>query len=168
MWMEKIALFCLVLLAFVGTITLGIIFHEYSHYNDFREFNITNESLCGLALPTTWINWTYFLHQPAGYYSYSIYTNKSDLVEIKKYEKVEKDTELKAYLISGGFVVFFLFCYWIIIFGRYRDKEKILDQEFDSLEKDFYIHQLEEFILNHSKDNDNYDYDYDYDDNTAT
>jgi hypothetical protein len=153
MWLEKIALFCLVTLALVGTVTLGIIIHEYSHYNDFKELNVTDEELCGLALPTKWINLSYFVNEPAGFYAFRI--NNSNSTEVIRYQQISKDTEFKAYIIGSIIFIFFIFCYWIIIFGRYRDQEKILDKELEGLEKDFYIHQLESFILNKTKRDDN-------------
>jgi hypothetical protein len=141
----------------IGTVSVGIILHEYSHFNDFREFNVTDETLCGLALPIKWENWSTFVHEPAGYYSYRVYINKSDYEEVKKYEQKTKDTEFKAYIISGIIFVFFIFCYWVITFGRYRDKEKILDQEINGLEKDIYIHQLESYVLKHANNFESYD-----------
>jgi hypothetical protein len=145
MWLEKIALFCLVTLAIIGTAGLGIIIHEYSHYNDFKELNVTNEELCGLSLPLKWENLSYFVNGPAGYYSFRI--NDSDPAQVIRYQQISKDTEYKAYIISTFIFAFFIFCYWIIIFGRYRDQAKILDKELEGLEKDFYIHQLETYIL---------------------
>jgi hypothetical protein len=149
MWLEKIALFCLVTLALIGTVMLGIIIHEYSHFNDFKELNVTDNTICGLVLPTKWENLSYFVNEPAGYYAFKI--NSSDASEVTRYKQIDKDTELRAYIIGSIAFVFFIFCYWIIIFGRYRDQEKLLDKELEGLEKDFYIHQLESFILNHPK-----------------
>jgi hypothetical protein len=145
MWVEKLALFCLVILALVGTAGLGIVIHEYSHLRDFRELNVTNEELCGLSLPLKWENLSYFVNGPAGYYSFRI--NDSDPAQVIRYQQISKDTEYKAYIISTFIFAFFIFCYWIIIFGRYRDQAKILDKELESLEKDFYILQLETYIL---------------------
>lgn len=153
MWLEKILLLCIFILALLGTAFLGIILHEYSHYNDFKDFNVTDNEICGLVLPMKWENVSSFLKQPAGFYSYRIYINKSNdtsNIIYKKYQEIDKHTETKAYTISALVFIFFIFCYWVITFSMFRDKEKILNQQIDGLEKDIYIHQLENHILLHA------------------
>jgi hypothetical protein len=146
MWIEKVAMFFLVIFAFIGGIGLTVVVHEYSHFSDFRKFNVTNEQLCGLNLPINWDwkNLTYNIKQPIGYYSYKVNKTNPD-VKIE-YEKISKNTELKAYAISLIVLAFFFFCYWAILHGRLKDEIKILEQEIESVEKDMYINQLEEFI----------------------
>jgi hypothetical protein len=89
MWLEKIALFCLLVMSLFGALFIGVILHEYSHYNDFKDFNVTDNELCGLVLPMKWENVSSFLKQPAGFYSYRINLNKSesDIVYQKYNEK---------------------------------------------------------------------------------
>lgn len=152
MWIEKLALFCLVVFAIIGTAQIAIILHEYSHFNDFKVLNVTDGQICGLVLPTKWVNWSYFVDEPAGYYEFRI--NDSSNETVKEYQKIDKNTEVKAYAISVFVFAFFLLCYFIINFARVKDKEKILDQGLKVAEKDFYIHQLEAYIS--SLDNEDY------------
>jgi hypothetical protein len=137
MWLEKIAFIYLIFLALIGTAVFGIIIHEYSHLSDFKKLNVTDEELCGLVLPTKWENWSYFINQPAGYYAFKI--NRSNLIDVKIYNEISKKTELKSYIISAFALIFFIICYWIIIFARYKEELK-------ELEKDIYISQLESYI----------------------
>jgi hypothetical protein len=147
MWIEKIAIFFVIIFAFIGGIGLTIIVHEYVHFADFRELNVTDEQLCGLNLPLNWDwkNLTYDIKQPIGYYSFRVNKTSPD-IKIK-YETINKDTEIKAYAISLIVFVFFFLCYWIILHGRFKDEIKILEQEIENVEKDMYINQLESYIL---------------------
>lgn len=170
MWLEKIVLLCLSLLALIGTVTIGIVLHEYSHLNDFRQFNVTDEELCGLSLPTHWDNWTTFVKGHAGYYAYRINISENNTQEIIQYQKIDKNTETKAYAISIFVFGFLIFCYWVLSYASLRKEKKILDLGIDGLEKDFYIHQLEEYIQQQNQQNQqqgnedkNYSEDYNYD-----
>ena len=40
MFWEKIALFILIVFAIIGTMFVSIVIHEYTHYNDFKDFDI--------------------------------------------------------------------------------------------------------------------------------
>jgi hypothetical protein len=138
-----LALFFLVIFAFIGSLILSVIFHEYSHYRDYQEFNTTDEELCALSLPTSWPpNISELIYKPVGYYRFEITLNKSDSEIVKKYYKISSVTESKATVTGASVLVFFLICYWIIIKTIGNDKTKILDQG-------VYINQLENFILSH-------------------
>lgn len=67
MWLEKIALFCIFIMALFGALFIGIILHEYSHYNDFKDLNVTDNEICGLVLPVKWTNMSDFTHSAIGY-----------------------------------------------------------------------------------------------------
>lgn len=148
MWIVKITLVFLVLFAMIGAGQVAIIVHEYSHYNDYKELNVTDNQMCGLVLPTNiskWSNWSYFEEQPAGYYEF--YINSSNPTIEKKYEQISSYTEVKAYIISALVFIFFMICYFIINYSMLKDKEKLITKEYESMEKDFYIQQLEKHIL---------------------
>lgn len=145
---EKIALFFIVLFAILGALFLSIIVHEYSHYNDFKFLNVTDERLCGFVLPTGphIQNWSNYIWSPAGYYGFSVETDNMTASDLAKYQEVKYNTELRAFSIGASVFVFFLLCYMIIIFGRYNDKLKILIYQFQVQDNEDYIHQLENYI----------------------
>lgn len=141
---ESIVLFFIVTLALIGTGTVAIIFHEYSHYNDVKELNVVNDEICALLLPTEWKNWSYFKHQPIGRYYFEF--NKTDVKKVEKYIEIEKGSEFRAYFITSLVFLFFLGCYWIISFYRYKDKEEIIGKEEYIKELVDYISELEDEI----------------------
>jgi hypothetical protein len=134
----------------MGSASLSIILHEYSHFNDFKELNITEDVLCALVLPTQWVNTSYFFNSPAGFYAFKI--NSSNSSEEIKYQYIDKNTEYTAYIIGSIAFVLFLICYFVIMFRIKGDHEKIQALKQEDLEKGFYIEQLEDYILSHSKD----------------
>ena len=148
MWMEKFALICLVLFGLIGAGALAIILHEYSHYNDFKNFNTTDNYICGLNLPTKWVNWSYFENGAAGYYYFTAWVNTSNSTEVTKFENVQKNTETKAYIVSVLVFIFFLTCYYLITDARHKDRMRLIEKGMENLEKDIYIQKLERYILN--------------------
>ena len=142
MWIEKIVLFFLFLFALFGATFVGIILHEYSHYNDFKGLNVTDNEICGIALPIKWTNLSDFMYSPIGYYSFRL--NDSSPITYQKYTSIDKDTELKAYTITALVFVFFVICFLILASRDFKDKNKILEQEIDSLEDKLYIYQLDQ------------------------
>lgn len=146
--MEKIALFFLIMFAFIGTCMVSIILHEYTHYNDFKNFNATDERLCGFSLPTetTINNFSMFITTPIAYYSYKIDINNMTPEKRADYYATEKRTEINAYTIGALIFVFYIICYIIITLGRYKDKKEILVYKYKVLDREDYINELEKYI----------------------
>ena len=145
---EKMALFFVVIMAIFGACFISIIVHEYTHYYDFKNFNATDQRLCAFVLPTgpRLANWSDYLWSPAGYYGFSINNNSMSPEELANYNKAEKDTEVHAYTTGALVFVFYLICYMIITFGRYKDKKKISLYKIALDDRDEYINKLEEYL----------------------
>jgi hypothetical protein len=150
MFWEKIASFFLIIFAVVGVVFLSIITHEYTHYNDFKNFSVEDERLCGFVLPTgdRLKNLTSFIWSPAGYYGFYLDTNNITTEKLAEYNTVRRQTEINAYTLGALIFVFYFICYLIVTFARYKDKVKILKYKWALEDREEYIDQLE----NHIKD----------------
>jgi hypothetical protein len=148
MFLEKVALFFVVIFAIIGVSFLSIIIHEYTHYNDFRNFNVTDERLCGFVLPTGnhLSNWTDYIWSPAGYYGFSVETENMTASQLGDYKKAKQQTEVNAYTIGALIFVFYMICYMIITFARYKDKMRILKYKYALIDRDDYINDLEQTL----------------------
>ena len=148
MWIEKIVLFMMMILALVGVIVIATGAHEYSHYGDFQVAHPVNESVCALVLPTPnqWLNISYYKSAPFGYYQFSIDDNNTS--DIDKYKDISKYTEIKAYIITFLIIMLFVGCYMLLMFFRYRAERTIIEQEEYINQQENYINQLETFINN--------------------
>ena len=148
MILEKLALFCVVLFAFIGVIFTSIIVHEYTHYNDFKDLKPTDEKLCGLVLPTgnNVKNISNYLLSSAGYYSYTIETKNMTAAQLTNYDAMQRRTEVNAYTAGALIFVFFFICYLIITFARYKDKLKILNYKTALDDREEYIDELEKVL----------------------
>lgn len=147
MFWEKMALFFVVVFAIIGESFAGIVIHEYTHYNDFKDYNITDQRLCGFVLPT-WphiANWTNYIWSAAGYYNFEYDETNLSAEELAAIKQTNSNTEVHAYTIGALIFVFFLICYMIIIFGRYRDKRKILEYKIQNEIYENYIKDLENY-----------------------
>jgi len=138
MWIENVAMFFVILFAIIGVSTVSVIFHEYSHFNDFKDLNVSNQQICALMLPTEYNNWSDFINSPIGLYSFS--TNESDSAI---YQKIESRTETKAYFFSGVVFTFFIVCFLFITWVEFKKEVKMLEMGWEIEEKDIYIKQLE-------------------------
>ena len=147
MW-EKIALFFIVMFAIIGTMFVSIIVHEYSHYNDFKNFNVSDQRLCAFVLPTGQhiSNWTDYIWSPAGYYGYSIDKDNMTTTELSNYKNMEQTTEYRAFAIGALIFAFYMMCYMIITFSRYKDKRKIVEYKHALKDREEYINELETYI----------------------
>ena len=170
--LENTALIIVIIFAIFGTGVLAVIVHEYSHYNDFKKFNLVNEKLCGLVLPTndsinfSWDGIKHYFKTSAGFLTYEIDLENMTSTQIAEYDTSKKNTELKAYIV--GFLIFAVYfvCYFLITYFRKEDKTKIFkyqsELEKDKIkmfkyqseleERDAYINKLEKCIKNYEND----------------
>jgi len=138
MWKESFAMFFVMMFAITGVSILAVCVHEYSHFNDFRALNVSNQQICALMLPTEYKNLSDFLNSPIGLYSFS--TNESDS---SIYQEIDAHTEMRAYIIGSGMFVLFLICFFIVIWAQFKREVKIMEMGWEIEEKDIYIKQLE-------------------------
>ena len=148
MWIEKIVLFVMMMLALVGIIVIATSVHEYSHQSDFQTAHPINESICAVVLPAPnqWLNLSYYKSAPFGYYQFDIEDNNT--VDIEKYKDISKYTEIKAYIITFLIIMLFIACYMLLMFFRYRAERIIIEQEDYINQQKNYINQLETFVNN--------------------
>jgi uncharacterized membrane protein len=138
---EKFAWLVIMTLSLIGVVGFGVIIHEYSHYYDFKELNVSNGEICGLILPIEWKNWSEFQKQALGSYSFNVDDNKRD-----RFNEIDKYTEIKAYFINIIIGALFLVCFTIIIFFKYKNEFKIINQEQIISDRDLHIKKLENYI----------------------
>lgn len=154
---EKIALFVLVCFAIVGTAFVSLVVHEYSHYNDFKDYNLTDERLCGFVLPTErnfdLKNWTQVMFYPAGYLTYKIREKDMTPTELAQYIRTDENTEVKAYTIGAVIFLIYIFCYMIITFARYKDRRNLLSYKQQKLIDNEKIKLLEDYIIQEEENN---------------
>ena len=148
MFWEKLALFFIVIFAIVGASFTAIITHEYTHYNDFKDYNITDQRLCGFVLPTGphIANWTDYIWSAAGYYNFQYEETNMSAEELASIKQTDSVTEVHAYTVGAIIFVFFLICYMIITFSRYKDKRKIMEYSIQNESYKNYIKDLERYV----------------------
>lgn len=140
MWKENVAMFFIMIFSIVGVAILATCVHEYSHFNDFRALNVSNQQICALMLPTEYKNLSDFLNSPIGLYSFSISENESNS---HLYQKINSRTELKAYVVGSILFVLFAVCFCFIILVQFKREFKILELGWEIEERDIYIKRLE-------------------------
>jgi len=97
-----IFLFIFGFLALVGTLQLGTLLHEYSHYKDFSEFNTAEDSICLIEVTPTESFWGTF-ESLKGYYKFEY-----DLRNLEEIEAREVYTEIRAYAINAVVLLLFI------------------------------------------------------------
>ena len=103
---KRIAFSIIVLFSFFGLFFISVLFHEFSHKQDFKGI-AEKGSMCLLTFPESFKS---FMTDTA-HYSYLIQPNNREL-----YEKILKYTELKAYLVSSVITFIFVFSLLYYIF----------------------------------------------------
>jgi hypothetical protein len=91
----------LVIFGFFGAFILGIVLHEYSHANDFKDV-AQNAEICGLVLPN---NMGDLITGEGGYYQFSVPNSTENA---QKVQEIKKYSELKAYSITFLVLLFFV------------------------------------------------------------
>lgn len=147
---EKIALFFMIIFAMIGTGIVSLILHEYTHYNDFKEFNVTDERLCMIVIPTekNFNNLSNIFKNPIAYYNFNYREELMGPEELAKFHQKEKITEVNAYTVGSLVFVFYMICYLIITFARYKDKKNILLYKYKIRDYEDYVKKLEKYIKN--------------------
>ena len=107
---DSIYFYCLMMFAFIGLITSINIVHEYTHMFEFNKLDKINDNLCALNLPT--LN-NLKDYTAIGTYEFSFKGQK------ELYNKLDKNSELKAYLFSLFPLIFFMICWCIVIYRRF-------------------------------------------------
>lgn len=148
MILEKVAMFFVIMFAIIGTGVVSLVIHEYTHYNDFKDFNFTDERLCLIVIPTenNNLNLSKILTTPIAYYHYTFYEEDMTPEELAKYKRKSERTEINAYTIGSLIFLFYMLCYFIITFSRYRDKKKLLIYKYKLQDREDYINELENYI----------------------
>ncbi|MEA3329183.1 MAG: hypothetical protein U9Q06_00375 [Nanoarchaeota archaeon] len=103
---KKIAFVIILMFALVGAFVTSTVFHELSHYNDFKDIS-ENPEICALNIPTQ-IN--SFKDLNVGYYKF---THSSENQEI--YEQKLKYTELKSHSLDLAVNLILAVCLIILI-----------------------------------------------------
>lgn len=115
--LERISLTIILILALVGSIFIGTIAHEMSHWSDYKEI-AQDDYICLINMPADDSKSLLDIHG-AYYYNY----NKSVANWQEKAEKIDRITELKAYTIQIAIVLFLFFGAAAILFVA-REKNK--------------------------------------------
>jgi len=114
--MKKRYFFIFFLLSLFAVSILSITIHEYSHYLDFKQANVTTKEICILNLPTNLSNFD--LNSGIGYNSFEYDMKNEELVQ-----DINKYTEIKAYAISFIFLLLFLIISFKYKFIKLEDEQ---------------------------------------------
>ncbi|MEK6880893.1 MAG: hypothetical protein AABY22_14835 [Nanoarchaeota archaeon] len=114
MKIESIAFFVIVAFSIFGLFILSNLIHELSHKQDYRDF-VRDDNICLLVLPKK-----FSLLSSAALYSYTLKDLNS--TEREEYQKINRVTEFKAYLLDIILAIIFITCLCIILINRKINK----------------------------------------------
>jgi hypothetical protein len=103
----------------IGILQTSTIFHEYSHYQDYKHLDLEDEHICLYAFPVNQSLIKTFLGIQ-GHYSFSYKQSQEQEVDY-----ISSYTEIRAYLISFTIVSIGIVCWTFIInlFFKCRELE---------------------------------------------